>query len=241
MKPESLLGIALELIESTLAPGPFPADARVGRFFRERRFLGSHDRRFLGDAAYGWLRHFPRARLRWTTWAARHDAASLDAAVAVDPRAAILCEVLALAADGLFPWSLEETIGAARGVKWSSTEAGDLVRKALDRVASGPFLTPETDWPPLGPEHRAARMSLPVWLADRLVEENGEEKAAALAAAFTGEGTVDLRVHQRRVSREKARKHLEKEIDRTIELTPWSPLGLRLNGRQNLTGSGQPS
>ena len=51
------------------------------------------------------------------------------------------------------------------------------------------------------------------------------------------EGTVDLRVHQRRVSREKARKQLEKEIGKTIELTPWSPLGLRLKGRQNLTGT----
>ncbi len=90
MKPESWLGIALELIENTLAPGPFPADARVGRFFRERRFLGSRDRRFVGNAAYAWLRHFPRARLRWTTWATQHDAPRLEDSQAVDPRVAIL-------------------------------------------------------------------------------------------------------------------------------------------------------
>ncbi len=237
MKPESWLGIALELIETTLAPGPFPADARVGRFFRARRFLGSRDRRFLGNAVYAWLRHFPRARLRWTTWATQCDAPSLEDSLAVDPRVAILCEVVALAADKLFPWSLEDTTGAAHGVKWRSTAASHLVEKALDRVETGPFLTPDSHWPQSDTERRAARMSLPVWLADRLVEDYGEEKAGALATAFMDEGTVDLRVHQRRVSREKARKQLEKDINKTIELTPWSPLGLRLKGRQNLTGT----
>ena len=34
MKPESLLGIALELIERLQEPGNYPADARVGRLFR---------------------------------------------------------------------------------------------------------------------------------------------------------------------------------------------------------------
>ena len=237
MKPESLLGIALELIEELVEPGGFPADARVGRFFRNRRFLGSRDRRFLGSAVYSWLRHFPRARARWTTWAAHHEAPSLTASGAVDTRVAVLCEVMALAADGLFPWPLENTTEAARNVKWPSGAAEELWRTLLEKIEKGPFLGPDSDWPADDAERKAAEMSLPLWLADRLREEYGEERAAALAAAFMEEATVDLRVNQRVVSREKARRHLEKELGQTVELTPWSPLGLRLRSRRNLTGT----
>ncbi|MGQ9592215.1 MAG: RsmB/NOP family class I SAM-dependent RNA methyltransferase, partial [Planctomycetota bacterium] len=71
MKPSSLLGLALELLAEAAAPGPLPADARAGRFFRARRFLGSRDRRFLSDVVYSWLRHGGRAAARWRAWAKR--------------------------------------------------------------------------------------------------------------------------------------------------------------------------
>jgi len=94
LKPSSLLGHNLELVEIVALPGAYPADARVGRFFRERRYLGSRDRRFVGDATYGWLRQHFRARRRWRDWAAHEgislpgddEIASMEAAVACPPR-----------------------------------------------------------------------------------------------------------------------------------------------------------
>ncbi|MBI4601795.1 MAG: hypothetical protein HY721_07525, partial [Planctomycetes bacterium] len=117
MKPESLLGIALEIIQVLDTPGGFPADARVGRFFRERRFLGSRDRKVLSEAAYSWLRHAPRARPRWTAWASERGLEDLAALAGRPGPAPHLADVLTLARDGLFPWRLPETLAAARGLR----------------------------------------------------------------------------------------------------------------------------
>lgn len=49
-------GQAVELLELLLA-FQYPADARIGRYFRERRYMGSRDRGFAAEAVYGCLRH----------------------------------------------------------------------------------------------------------------------------------------------------------------------------------------
>jgi 16S rRNA (cytosine967-C5)-methyltransferase len=62
MKPSSLAGHALELIE-ILQNDHRPADHLIDAFFRQRRYLGSHDRRDLAESVYGILRH--RRRLQF--------------------------------------------------------------------------------------------------------------------------------------------------------------------------------
>src|SRR5512134_2256454 len=62
MKPSSLAGHAVELIE-ILLHDPRPADHLIDAFFRKRRYLGSHDRRELAESVYGILRH--RRRLQF--------------------------------------------------------------------------------------------------------------------------------------------------------------------------------
>ncbi|MDZ7292893.1 MAG: RsmB/NOP family class I SAM-dependent RNA methyltransferase [candidate division KSB1 bacterium] len=56
MKPSSLAGHAIELIE-LLQRDHRPADHLIDAFFRQRRYLGSHDRRELAETAYGVLRN----------------------------------------------------------------------------------------------------------------------------------------------------------------------------------------
>jgi 16S rRNA (cytosine967-C5)-methyltransferase len=56
MRPSSLAGHALELIE-ILQRDQRPADHIIDAFFRQRRYLGSHDRRELAESVYGILRH----------------------------------------------------------------------------------------------------------------------------------------------------------------------------------------
>ncbi len=56
MKPSSLAGHVCELLEILLSD-PRPADHLIDVFFRQRRYLGSHDRRELAESAYGILRH----------------------------------------------------------------------------------------------------------------------------------------------------------------------------------------
>lgn len=56
MNPASLAGHAIELLE-ILWEDPRPADHLIDKFFRSRRYLGSHDRRELAESVYGILRH----------------------------------------------------------------------------------------------------------------------------------------------------------------------------------------
>lgn len=59
MRPSSLAGHALELIE-ILQKDSHPADHLIDTFFRQRRYLGAHDRRELAESVYGILRHLRR-------------------------------------------------------------------------------------------------------------------------------------------------------------------------------------
>ena len=56
MQPSSLAGHAMELIE-ILQKDSHPADHLIDTFFRQRRYLGSHDRRELAESVYAILRH----------------------------------------------------------------------------------------------------------------------------------------------------------------------------------------
>ncbi len=56
MKPSSLLGHVVELL-GDLNDSSLPADAVISSFFRDRRYLGSRDRRFIAETYYGVLRN----------------------------------------------------------------------------------------------------------------------------------------------------------------------------------------
>jgi 16S rRNA (cytosine967-C5)-methyltransferase len=226
MRPASLLGHALECIQILDAPGRLPADARLGRYFRERRYLGSRDRRFLGDAAHAWLRHLPRVRARWTAWVAAERQAERDPGTG-EGAAVHLADLLTLARDGLFPWTFAATLAAARELPPPQAGPGAW---SESWVAQG-------GWPASPLELQAAEMSLPPWLAERLIAECGEGAARRLAAALLEQAPVDLRVNLRRASREVARAQLATETGLEVELTPLSPLGLRLRQRRALGGT----
>src|SRR5262245_46363186 len=56
MNPASRAGHITELLE-VLQSDPRPADRVIDHFFRDRRYLGSHDRREIAESVYGILRH----------------------------------------------------------------------------------------------------------------------------------------------------------------------------------------
>lgn len=244
LKPASLLGILLELIDEVARPGGYPSDARVGRFFRSRRYLGSRDRRFLGDGVYAWLRHHWRARARWQSWCLRNKVRSPLAVAEGEgkpasesttraSRAVHILDLLALARDGLFPWGHEQTTQALAAIPELADRTLDLIP---DQALSSDFLAGDP-WPDDPLERVAAEVSLPLWLAWRLVDERGEEAARRFGAALLKPASVDLRVNLRLVKRENVRRKLESETGLEVEPTHFSPMGLRLAGRTNLTAT----
>ncbi|MFZ4622318.1 MAG: RsmB/NOP family class I SAM-dependent RNA methyltransferase [Bacteroidota bacterium] len=62
MKLSSLIGHVTELSHA-IDTSERPADRLIDMFFRERKYLGSKDRRFISETIYGMLRH--RTRIEW--------------------------------------------------------------------------------------------------------------------------------------------------------------------------------
>ena len=56
MQLSSLLGHTQELL-GIIFTSKRPADSLIDTYFRARKYLGSHDRRFIAETTYGTLRH----------------------------------------------------------------------------------------------------------------------------------------------------------------------------------------
>ena len=73
----------------------------------------------------------------------------------------------------------------------------------------------------------AVKADLPDWLWERLVAAYGAQEAAAIAQALLGSAPLDLRVNLDKLTRDQAFAQLSFEG----ALTPYSPAGIRLNGK----------
>lgn len=58
MNPAGQLASIIELVEQINKNPQKPADAVIQSYFRNRRYIGSSDRRTIGDSVYGVLRHY---------------------------------------------------------------------------------------------------------------------------------------------------------------------------------------
>jgi 16S rRNA (cytosine967-C5)-methyltransferase len=79
----------------------------------------------------------------------------------------------------------------------------------------------------------AVRAELPDWLWDRLVAEQGEERAMQIARGSLNPAPLDLRVNLARIGRDAALAQL---VSRGFEgsPTPYSPAGIRVAGRPQI-------
>lgn len=62
LRTRFLLGHVVEILSLVLARSTVPADSLVSRFYRDRKYLGSHDRGFIADILYDILRAALRHR-----------------------------------------------------------------------------------------------------------------------------------------------------------------------------------
>jgi len=228
MRASSLIGILLDLIEDLAPPGPLPAKARIGRFFRARRYLGSRDRRQISTMAFAWLRHRLRGEARWDAWALR---AALPPIRELGGREAPLASLLALARDGLLPWSISRLLETAR---LYLAEPTPVWASLLERAAE-PDALDSRDWPAEPLARLSAELSLPGWMLERLIDERGREVAEKLGALLLEEAPVDLRVNLSRTDRAEVAAALESALGPgRVRETPGSPMGLRLSTRKDL-------
>jgi 16S rRNA (cytosine967-C5)-methyltransferase len=208
MTPSARLQSTILLItEIDLAPRR-PADAVANDFFRERRYIGSADRRAVSDLAWKILRSW--RRLSW--WLAHAGLEDLPA-----HRVA-----LTLLFEG---WTMDGVLQSYSGGQYAPPRLAPAAAARLRSLEGATLLHPEM------PD--ATRLELPEWLLPRLQARFGAALTHEMQAAER-EATLDLRVNLLKATREEALAALRAEgLD--VVPTKFSPWGLRIKGRRPVT------
>jgi len=206
--PAARIAGAIELLAAIEAALRKPADAVANAFFRDRRFIGSGDRRAISERVWAVLR--ARRRLQW--WLEH-------AGAAVTPRLLVAASLL------LEGWALS---GVAQS--YSGGQFGPTHLSAAEMVELKKLEEHTLDHPAM-PE--AVRLEVPDWVLPRLQARFGETLAPEMAAMSLA-APLDLRVNLLKGTREDAVAALAVEGIAATP-TPLSPWGLRVEGRRLVT------
>ncbi|MBF0354531.1 MAG: RsmB/NOP family class I SAM-dependent RNA methyltransferase [Alphaproteobacteria bacterium] len=210
MTPGARLEAVMELL-AAVEGSPRPADGVVAAWFRDRRFIGSKDRKAIHERLYDLMRR--RAHLGW--WLSRLQLAD-------SPRARLLAH-LALADHA----KIDLLNVLFDGEKFHPTRLSSDERKwttALEKERLDHADMP--DW---------VKYEYPEWLDQKFRARFGERFAEEMRALLLP-ARLDLRVNALKATREEAIAALALE-GITATPTDLSPWGLRLAERVNLMAS----
>ncbi len=193
MKLSSLVGHVTELYSDIISSGR-PADRLMDHFFRERKYLGSKDRRFISETIYAMLRH--RSRIDWSLTMAGETEGN----------------IYRCAAALLFTGSTER-----------ERLAGELQIPAevLDRIERAVRMEPNGESPAAAV---ALKYSFPEWMIDEWKKYFGEDQIDPLCAALNTPAPLTIRVNTLKTTREECRQRLAAEGVETLpgEYSPFA-------------------
>ncbi|GAA0587202.1 RsmB/NOP family class I SAM-dependent RNA methyltransferase [Caenispirillum bisanense] len=216
MHDAARLQAAIELLTEIEAV-PRPADGTASAYFRDRRYIGSKDRRAIADRVWGVLRRWAKLTW-WLHWGGSRTGRDIK----ISARQRVIADLMItdhMKADDLPPLFTGE-------------------RHCPDRLSNGELAIARAiqgrpqwskDMPP------AVRFEVPDWIWSRFADLFGEDAERELTAMLE-EAPLDLRVNTLKGDRDAAMAALEAEGVRS-EPARLSPVGLRLRGgRVNLAG-----
>jgi 16S rRNA (cytosine967-C5)-methyltransferase len=206
--PAARIAAAIELLAAVEGAPRKPADAIANDFFRNRRYIGSGDRRAVSERAWTVLRS--RRRLGW--WLERQSARP-------SPRLLVAASLL------LEGWTLSGVVQSFSGGRF-----GPIALDAQEETALRGLEGHTLDHPQMP---QAVSLELPDWILPRLTARFGRELAAELGA-MAEPAPLDLRVNVLKVTREQAIASLAEEGIEAVP-TPFSPWGLRVAHRRLVT------
>lgn len=202
MTPAARIQAVIELLEQ-LEQESRPADALLGYYYRQRRYIGSKDKADITQRFYLILRQ--RARIDWQIQQAGEK-----------PKARMRVITSILLEEGTK--ALESYFSQGKYGPTPLTRPEQYLASTLKR---GEWLTPDM------PDY--VRWNVQEWIAPYLKKSLGDEIEQEMEA-LGGEATTDLRVNTLKASREEALKILSKE-GISAEKTELSPWGIRLKQR----------
>ncbi|MBI1803830.1 MAG: class I SAM-dependent methyltransferase [Ignavibacteria bacterium] len=220
----SLVGHVLELVEES-DRSTRPLDRLVAEFFRTRRYLGSHDRRFVAETLYGIVRYRRFLETLLEQYVASHPAHSeLDKVhVRYLPLAVIYAHLPELSSQS------RSNISALYWKTYFPSIDLDSFLAWIQEHSSLDFLNTD-EVVRLG-----VRYSFQDWMVQEWMEQLGSE-TEQLLASLNQQAPVSLRVNTLKASREELQKRLQMEGIET-ELARYSPVGLIATKRFNIQTS----
>ena len=217
----SLVGHLLELLELA-DKSTQPLDRLVADFFRNRKYLGSHDRRFIAETLYGIIRHRRLLEALLEQYILIHpDSAELDKA---RQRYLPLYVIFSVHPDLTSP-SIQYIPVSYWKTYFPNIDLEKFVRW-IKGHASLDFLDVE-DAVRLG-----IRYSFQDWMVQDWLEYVGKE-TEQLLQSLNQQATLTIRVNTLRTTREQLQQQLHSEGVES-EVTRYSPAGLIVKKRFNV-------
>lgn len=224
MKLTSLVSHTCEVFSSILQTFPeggsrssAPPDALIAAFFRARKYLGSHDRRFIAETAYGTIRHLRRID-RLLAGAVLQQGAGRTPAGASDRVVMYL-----LAVDEAWTAERSEELRDAYQQEWKRARSG---LEAHEQATSDQRA-------PLTAEGLADRYSFEPWMVEEFVRDHGLETAEDLCRCLNVQAPLTIRTNTLQTDRERLQAMLQAS-GIPSHPTRLSPLGLHLTKRLNV-------
>lgn len=215
MNPSSLIGHVTELLQSSDRTKQ-PTDRLAAQFFRDRRYLGSGDRRFISESFYGIIRHRRYCEALIEQYLAEHPAnAALDEP---DHRYVTLFVIYSLTRENSAPSpeipSIPRSIWTAHfpGIDFQEFHAWVTGHSSLEYLN-------EPEEVQLG-----VKYSFQDWMVEEWHERLGVE-TEKLLVEMNRAARVTLRVNLLKTTRDECRDRLRREGVET-ETTSLSPEGL---------------
>jgi 16S rRNA (cytosine967-C5)-methyltransferase len=195
-----------------------PADRALAGVFRRARDLGARERAEVSDTVYALIRGERRIEDRLAR-AIKAEKKKIDL---IEKPILMRMRVLAhLALEGR-PTDQIEALDPYAFAR---------VPHAIQRIAEGRL--PDVSRSPAS--EMAIDLSLPDWIATRLVARFGEQRTMEIGRALLLRAPVTLRTNTLRGSREEMKATIERDLGVTAEPTARSPLGLILPHHVDLT------
>jgi 16S rRNA (cytosine967-C5)-methyltransferase len=208
MTPGARANMSMDILRA-LEASPRPADRLIDQWFRDRRFAGSGDRRFISELVYQILRR--RSELNWLIDGQK---------TGNEIRAKVIAALV-----HLLDWSVADLDKAFSGEGHNPESLSDPERSMCEQV----LLRRDQDMPlpVLG--------NFPDWLLPHL-SRRFEDDLASQMTAMNQRAPVDLRVNSLQATRDDVLAELATE-GFEARASARSPLGIRLHDRKRITGT----
>jgi 16S rRNA (cytosine967-C5)-methyltransferase len=205
MTPAARIQAAIELL-GDIEAAPRPADAVASSYFKARRYMGAKDRQEVAGLVYAILRHW--SRLNWWLDRTQYGLA--------DPRALAIAYTMLVERRGA-----DALAGLFNSAKFGPAPLIDRERRLVKALDTHTIGHPQ--------QAEAVQVEVPGWAEAALRSRFGERFVPEMTAML-GEAPLDLRINPLKGNREAVQAGL-KAAGCPSELTPLSPLGLRLMKR----------